>query len=236
MSSDRKIKVLVLHDDPLTRAGLIAALGSFADIEPEIPRARALEASLDGPGAETPFVDVLVSSYANGIDIAERFAQQRGARIRPRILIAAASDNEWQIRRAMECGIAGYLLTGCPLDHLAIGIRAVHGGARYFSPGVTQRLADSLSTERLTDREEAVLELVVDGLCNKAIANRLGVALGTVKTHLKAIFDKLSVETRTQAVITVARRGLLRQRMHCEVDDARMSTSVLARSQQAVSC
>jgi len=228
MSSDPKIKVLVLHDDPLIRAGLIAALGSFTDIEPVIPHARFLEASLDVPAPATLAADVLVTSHANGIDFAERFAQQRSARVRPRILIVTASDNEWEIRRAMECGIAGYLLTGSPLDHLAIGIRAVHGGARYFSPGVAQRLADSLCTERLTGREEAVLELVVDGLCNKAIANRLGVALGTVKTHLKAIFDKLSVETRTQAVITVARRGLLRQRMHCEAEDAH--------DRQAVSC
>jgi DNA-binding NarL/FixJ family response regulator len=232
MSSDRKIKVLVLHDDPLMRAGLIAALDNFTDIE----QAGVFDASLDAPGATTLSVDVLLTSYAHGIDIAERLTQQRGARVRPKILVVTASDNEWEIRRAMECGIAGYLLTGCPLDHLAIGIRAVHGGARYFSPGVAQRLAESLSTARLTGREEAVLALVVDGLCNKAIASRLGVALGTVKTHLKAIFDKLSVETRTQAVITVARRGLLRQRMHCEVEDAGMSASGDACREQAVSC
>jgi DNA-binding NarL/FixJ family response regulator len=165
-----------------------------------------------GPECEPIFVDVLVADYSNGIDLAERFTRQCASRARPRILIVTANDSEWDIRNAMERGITGYVLAGCPLDQLAVGVRALHRGARYFSPGVTQRLAESLSTEPLTSREEAVLQLVVDGLCNKAIALRLGVTVGTVKTHLRTIFDKLDVESRTQAVILVAKRGLLGSR------------------------
>jgi DNA-binding NarL/FixJ family response regulator len=236
MSSARPIKVLVIHDDPLTRAGLIAALGNYTDIEPVISEDRGLGASLNVPELEALFVDVLVADYANGIDVAERFTQQCGTRGRQKVMIVTANDSEWEIRSAIECGIAGYLLAGCPLDHLAVGVRTVHRGARYFSPGVTQRLAESLSTEPLTGREEAVLQLVVDGLCNKAIANRLGVALGTVKTHLIAIFDKLNVETRTQAVITVARRGLLRQRMHRAAEGAGMTANDSTYRHEAVSC
>jgi DNA-binding NarL/FixJ family response regulator len=230
MSADLTINVLVIHDDPLLRAGLVAALAMYGDIEPVVAPECALGAPLPVAG------DVLVTNYANGIEIAERSMRQRGARVRPKVLIVTAANNEWQIRRAMECSIAGYLLTGCPLEHLAIAIRTVHGGARYFSPGVTQRLAESLSTERLTEREEAVLRLVVDGLCNKAIANRLDIALCTVKTHLKAIFEKLSVETRTQAVITVARRGLLRQRMRSEAEHASVSAADAELRGQAMSC
>src|SRR5207244_6509368 len=63
----------------------------------------------------------------------------------------------------------------------------------------------------LTAREEEVLRLVVEGLCNKAISSRLGIAVCTVKSHLKSTFDKLNVESRTQAVAAVERRGLLRQ-------------------------
>ena len=208
MSSSDQIKVLVIHDDPLARTGLVAALGTYTDILPvssETDRIRGSE-------CEPIFVDVLVADYSNGIDLAERFTRQSAARARPKILIVTANDSEWDIRNAMERGIAGYLLAGCPLEHLAVGVRALHRGSRYFSPGVTQRLAESLSTEPLTSREEAVLEFVVDGLCNKAIALRLGVAVGTVKTHLRTIFDKLDVESRTQAVILVAKRGLLGSR------------------------
>ena len=61
-------------------------------------------------------------------------------------------------------------------------------------------------------REEDVLCLVVEGLGNKAISRRLGIAVGTVKSHLKAAFDKLDVKSRTQAVAAVERRGLLRHR------------------------
>jgi DNA-binding NarL/FixJ family response regulator len=212
MSTATPIKVLVIHDDPLTRAGLIAALQIYTDIEPLSAELGRIEATLGRPIPEPLFADVLVANYSNAIRLAEAFARQSPMRSRPKILIVTASDSEREIRIAIERGIAGYLLAGCPLEHLAIGVRALHRGARHFSPGVTQRLAESLATEPLTGREEAVLQLVVDGLCNKAIAARLGVALGTVKTHLKAIFDKLDVATRTQAVITVARRGLLQQR------------------------
>ena len=105
----------------------------------------------------------------------------------------------------------GYLLVGCSLDDLAAGVRAVHRGARHLSPQVAARLAESISIEPLTAREEEVLRLVVEGLCNKAIGRRLGIAVGTVKSHLKSTFDKLNVESRTQAVAVVERRGLLRQ-------------------------
>ena len=205
MPPSKPIRVLVIHDDPLTRIGLIAALGTYTDIQPVTSDL----GGFDPLQSEALFVDVLVADYSNGIGLAECFTRLSAARVRPKIMIVTANDAEWDIRNAMERGIGGYLLAGCPLDHLATGVRTVHRGARYFSPGVTQRLAESLSAEPLTSREEAVLQLVVNGLCNKAIASRLGVAVGTVKTHLRTIFDKLEVETRTQAVIVVARRGLL---------------------------
>jgi ATP/maltotriose-dependent transcriptional regulator MalT len=93
-----------------------------------------------------------------------------------------------------------------------------------------------MSTVPLTRREQIVLGLVVDGLCNKAIANRLGVALVTVKTHLKAVFEKLGVNTRTQAVIAVARRGLLRQRVHDVARDPHLTAFAEVHRQEASSC
>lgn len=120
-------------------------------------------------------------------------------------------DREWEIRRALEHGVRGYLLVGCALDELAVGVRAVHRGARHLSTEVAARLAESVALEPLTAREEQVLRLVAEGLCNKAIGRKLGIAVGTVKSHLKSAFDKLDVESRTQAVAAVERRGLLRQ-------------------------
>ncbi|HEY6893161.1 MAG TPA: response regulator transcription factor [Rhodanobacteraceae bacterium] len=212
MSNAAPIKVLVIHDDPLMRAGLIASLQSYSDIAPLSAEFDRIEAWLNGLPYGPVDAHVVVANYSNGIRLAEALSQPSALRVAPKILIVTASDTECDIRIAIERGVAGYLLAGCPLDQLAIGVRTLHRGGRHFSSGVMQRLAESMATEPLTGREEAVLQLVVDGLCNKAIAARLGVALGTVKTHLKAVFDKLGVQTRTQAVITVARRGLLRRR------------------------
>jgi len=225
------IRVVVVHDDPLICVGLIAALGAYSDIQPAASGIDCIEAS--GPGAR---FDVLVADYSHGIQLAESFARRSAARARVKIIIVTANDTEWHVRNAMAFGIGGYLLAGLPLDQLAIGVRTVHRGGRYFSPGVTQRLAESLSAEPLTGREEAVLQLVVDGLCNRAIACRLGVAVDTVKTHLKSIFEKLGVGTRTQAVLAVARRGLLGSRVPAPAERADVSASDAMRTQYAENC
>jgi len=90
-------------------------------------------------------------------------------------------------------------------------VRLAHRGTRHLGPEAAARLADSFARDQLTPREEAVLALVVEGLSNKAIAQRLDIALGTVKAHLKAAFAKLGVRGRTEAVVAAERRGLLRE-------------------------
>lgn len=209
MSPAQPIKVLIVHGDPLVKAGLLATLGRHTDIDVHAAEVDASDPSPIGIRSDLRFSDVLIADYASGVELA-RALSEGTLRARLKIIILTSNDKGCEIRFALERGVAGYLLSGCPLDFLSASVRAVQQGTRYFSPGVTQRLAESMSAEPLTAREEAVLRLVIDGLCNKAIAGRLGVAVGTVKTHLKAVFDKLGVATRTQAVIAVARRGLLR--------------------------
>lgn len=82
-------------------------------------------------------------------------------------------------------------------------------GARALSRRIAQQLAESMTGSQLTSREMEILKLVVDGMGNKLIARRLGIAVGTVKSHMKSIFDKLDVESRTQAIAVSIRRGLL---------------------------
>ena len=213
MTADGSIKVLVVHEDPIVRAGLLAALGRRSDMS-ALDYGSA-DRDVDEPQRIFMRPDVIVASYAHAIRYAERTSTEPHGVARPKLVIVMGNDIEWEVRRAIDIGVKGYLLTGCSLETLVTGIKTAHAGGRYFSPGVMERLAESLSAEPLTGREEAVLELVVDGLCNKAIAAKLGVALGTVKTHLKAIFDKLRVESRTQAVIAAARRGLVTRRVDC---------------------
>ena len=82
-------------------------------------------------------------------------------------------------------------------------------GSRYFSTAVAQTIADGMGREALTPRESDVLDLLVDGHCNKAIAQSLAIAVGTVKAHVKAILEKLGARSRTHAVVVAAARGLI---------------------------
>jgi DNA-binding NarL/FixJ family response regulator len=211
MSFADRIRVLVLHGDPVAQAGLSVAFSSYPDFEVQ---------NVPGQWGGEPVTaraqlrcsgDVVVADYAKGVALAGEVARQGNAAARPKVVVVAGIDREWEIRSALERGVRGYLLVGCSLDDLAAGVRAVHRGARHLSPQVAARLAESIAIEPLTAREEEVLRLVVEGLCNKAIGRRLGIAVGTVKSHLKSTFDKLNVESRTQAVAVVERRGLLRQ-------------------------
>lgn len=183
---DERIRVRVLHADPIVRAGLSFSCGTYSDFQ-------LVEDS----------ADVVVADYANGVALASDAATSF------KVLVVGGSEREWDIRRALERGVHGYLLGGCTLEELAAGIRAVHRGMRHLSPLAAARLAQSVYSESLTTREAEVLRLVIHGLPNKSIANRLGIAVGTVKSHLKATFEKLNVRNRTQAVTLVEERGLL---------------------------
>jgi len=190
------IKVRVQHADPIARAGLSFACSACADLELQ-----------DSATGREPFVGIVVADYASGMAMATCGA--RDARHAPRVLIVGGSGREWEIRRALERGVRGYLVAGCTPDDVVAGIRAVARGARHLSPEAMARLVESVGCEPLTAREEEVLRLVASGLCNKTIASQLGIAAGTVKSHLKSTFGKLNVQSRTQAVATMQQRGML---------------------------
>ncbi len=205
------IKVLIAHTDPIAKAGLSVAFGGCPDIEVSSDDLESAAGRMGSAWGERSPVDVVVADYEHGMSLLARSARNSTASSPPKVLIVSGNDREWEIRNAMERGIRGYLLLGCTLHDLACAVRAIYRGSRHFSPEVGKRLAESMSTESLTVREEQVLQLVVDGFNNKEVAKCLGIAVGTVKTHLRATFEKLCVESRTQAVIAASKRGLLRQ-------------------------
>jgi len=204
------IRILVLHSDPVAREGLLATFRRCPDLQV------VDEEDAPGSGTATPAVlvrrvaDVVVADYESGITLAGNVTRQGGVGDGIRIMVVASADREWEIRRALELGVRGYVVAGCLLDELVVGVRALHRGGRHLSPCVVEKLAESISGEPLTTREEEVLRLVAAGLGNKAIARTLDIAVGTVKSHLKGVFDKLNVLSRTQAICAAERRGLLR--------------------------
>lgn len=208
MGYAQRIRVFLLHDDPIAHAGLSAALSKYPDFEIVNP-----EADIE-VGPTRGHADVVLADYANGVDLAQPASRRAMEVGEPRVLIIATSVREWEVRNALARGVLGYVLAGGGLDELAAAIRAVRLGVRHLSPQVAQNLADCLSGESLTFREAQVLRLVVEGLPNKAIARKLDIAVGTVKSHLKGVFDKLNVDSRTQAICAAERRGLLCDEPH----------------------
>jgi DNA-binding NarL/FixJ family response regulator len=199
MLDSQAIKVLVLYDDPLVRAGLTWTLQANVDMRPLDTRV----------SDEEP--DVIVADYEQGLEHLSRQRGEAAARRRPppRLLILSRRDSEREIRHALESGARGYLTLGCGLPELVDAVRAVHRGLRHLGAMAACRLADSVASRLLTERETDVLRLLVEGHGNKAIARQLDIALGTVKSHLKAVFQKLDAKSRTEVAAVADKRGLL---------------------------
>lgn len=196
-----QIHVAVVHDNFLTRAGLTATFAACADM--------AVRA-IDADDAELLDFDVAVADLRSGLALLDELRRRRVHSRSPRVAIVASSDLEWQIRQAVEGGAGAYMLLGATGEELVGAVRSAHQGGCHLSPSIAAKLAQSLTAEPLTPREEEVLALVTEGLCNKLVAKRLDIGVGTVKTHLRAAFDKLQVRSRAQAVVMAKRRGILR--------------------------
>jgi DNA-binding NarL/FixJ family response regulator len=190
------LKVLVRHAEPLLSAGLVAALQLQRDFQvTTFDPAR--------PGAPA---DVVITDYPQGISLAAASRHVPGA---AKVLVITPQGREHEVRLALESGVHGYLLLGCPVDELAAGVRMLGQGRRYLGMEIAQRMADSLTREALTARETEVLRLLARGLCNKSIATRLSIGVGTVKAHVRGIMGKLEASSRTQVVSIAAQRGLV---------------------------
>ncbi len=200
--SDRYIHVTVVHEDYVCRTGLTTALAACNDMN-------VRTATSDDP--QLLSCDVIVADFDNGIRILAAAQALQMERPRTKVAIVANADREWQIRDALKRGAAAFLLLGTSAEELFVAVRAAHRGEIHLSPSIASKLAVSLTTEPLTERESQVLTLLTDGLCNKRIAAQLDISVGTVKAHLRSAFDKLGVHSRTEAILLAERRGLLRQ-------------------------
>jgi DNA-binding NarL/FixJ family response regulator len=193
MRPNVRIRVLIAHGDPLISAGLTATLSRLRDFEATTVAARQ------------PAADVVIADYDSGL----RLIASGGALGR-RVMILTHSDSEAKICHALEQGARGYLLLGCSLQDLVDGLRSVHLGGIALGPLVASRIADRMKQQALTPREADILRYLMLGLSNKAIASKLTLAVGTVKTHVKSVLEKLDATSRTQAVSIAQRRGILR--------------------------
>ena len=125
------------------------------------------------------------------------------------IVVLTTYDGDEDIYRAIKAGAKAYLLKDTARDALVETVRRVHAGETYLPPQLAAKLAERVSGEALSPREIEVLRRMAVGKSNKEIGTELFITEGTVKTHIKSIFSKLDVVSRTEAVATANRRGLI---------------------------
>ncbi|WP_298928130.1 response regulator transcription factor [uncultured Ramlibacter sp.] len=155
--------------------------------------------------------EVVITDYERGMLLAHAFrscSSSPGVATR-HILVLSGRDREQEIRQALEKGVRGYLSPACSAAELIEALLTLARGQRYLSKIVIDRMASSFGRELLTGREQEVLALLAHGECNKQIARRLDIAIGTVKTHVKSVMCKLGASSRTKAICIASERGLV---------------------------
>ena len=194
-----RIHIRIAHGQPLIALGAAAALRDQSDFE-------VLLGDVDADEPASGAAQVVLADYQRGIRLA---SDEPGSRRRHRVMVVTSCEREQEVRMAFEQGVHGYVLLCSPVQELVAGVRAVALGSRYLCQPVAQKMADSLARTTLTHREVDVLRLLACGQCNKSIAARLDITVGTVKVHVKAIFEKLEASSRTHAASIATQRGLV---------------------------
>ncbi len=206
------IRVMIVDDHPIVRAGLVALVDAADDIEVVGTASTGLEAVRV---AQTLAPDVvLMDLRMPELDGDEATARIIAANPATRVVILTTYESDDAILSAIEAGASGYLLKAAPEAELIAGVRAVAAGEVALAPGVAALLvkraaAPAPAGPSLSARELEVLRLVAQGLSNRAIGEKLFLGEATVKTHLLHAFAKLEVRDRTRAVTRAMELGLL---------------------------
>jgi len=207
MTAAGTIRVLVADDHPTVLAGLAAIIGLQRDmtVVGEAADGRAAVALWREQRPDVALLDLRMPGL-DGVGAIEAIrAIDRAAKI----VILTTFDTDNDVYRAVKAGARGYLLKDAPREALLACVREVHAGATSIPPAVAARLAAAIGSDELTAREHEVLVLLAEGRSNRDIGAVLGIGETTVKSHVRALFAKLDVLTRTEAVSVATRRGLL---------------------------
>jgi two-component system, NarL family, response regulator LiaR len=206
------IRVLLVDDHPVVRTGLRALLEAEPDIKvvgeagnglAAISLARALRPDIVVTDLLLPGVD--------GVAVTQRIhAELPTTQV---LILSSVGEEDASLVRAVRAGAIGYLVKNAEIDVLVRTVRSAAEGQAHLSPRATARLMQEVRSPKnelpLTDRERQVLREITLGRTNKEIAQALHIAETTVKSHVRAILDKLGVRSRTQAALQALRSQML---------------------------
>jgi two-component system nitrate/nitrite response regulator NarL len=203
-----EIRVAVIDDHPLFRAGVIQTLRNEPNIT-VVGEGGSTAEAVKLAEEQRPDILMLDMSMPGGGIAAINGVLARAPQVKPLMLTGVVEDE--QVSSAMQRGAWGYVLKGVSGTELIQTLRVIHGGERYVSPALAARLFAAVPAApakaapdvfaSLTAREEQVLALIVEGLSNKEIGGRLVLSEKTVKHYLTIVLDKLHVRSRVQAAL-----------------------------------
>jgi two-component system, NarL family, response regulator LiaR len=218
MNQARSIRVVIVDDHAMLRRGLRFFLKGFEDLELVGEAADGREAV--ALCAQTEPDVVLMDMVMPEMDGAEVIQIVREQNPHVRVIALTSFQEGDLIARALQAGAIGYLLKNVSAEELAQAIRAAYAGRSTLAPEAAEVLIKTTRHRanrpdyRLTEREWEVLALLVEGLSNAEIAERLVVSVPTVKFHVRGILSKLGVSSRTEAVTLAWQKNLLADRVH----------------------
>lgn len=218
----KPIRILLADDHVMLRQGTVELLSKESDIE-VVGEADDGQQAVDLALRLRP--DIVVMDVRmpvlSGIEATRRI---REAILGIQVLVLTAYDDDQYVLSLLEAGASGYLLKTAPVNELVKAIRLVQSGESPLDPVIARKVVlrmagtrasstpdqDKLPpVEPLTAREQEVLQLLAQGLNNRAIAEALYVSDRTVQAHLTNIFAKMGVSSRLEAVLSAIRRGWL---------------------------
>ncbi|MGX4688973.1 response regulator transcription factor [Streptomyces sp. JNUCC 63] len=217
------IRLLLVDDDPLVRAGLSLMLGGADDIEivGEAADGSEVQALVDRTRPDVVLMDVRMPGV-DGLTATERL---RGHPEAPQVVVLTTFHADEQVLRALRAGAAGFVLKDTPPAEIVQAVRRVAAGDPVLSPTVTRQLmrhaAGTAADDRrararerlaaLNDREREVAVRVGRGLANAQIAAELFMSVATVKTHVSRVLARLGLNNRVQIALLAHDAGLLEQ-------------------------
>jgi DNA-binding NarL/FixJ family response regulator len=204
------VRVLIVDDHPVVRAGLASLLRRQPGVKLSGAAHSGEEALevLKRTSVDVILLDLRMPAI-NGIDLLNLLNAEPNP---PRAIILSSYELEEEIYKAIKAGARGYLSKNAPREEIIEAIEAVAGGGTYFPERILQWMAERDNRSSLSVREVEILEMVSQGLTNKEIAGALQISHYTVRNHINHISAKLQVADRTEAATFAMRQGIIGNR------------------------
>ena len=213
MEPNTRIRVVIVEDHALTRAGLRTTLEASFDVVAEAADGLTGWEAILRERPDVAVIDIGIPAI-DGVTLTKRVR----AELAPtRVVIVTMIDLEEEVLAALAAGADAYCLKSSDPERIVDAVRIASEGGAYFDPRIAHVVLARFSTDRpsdphfspLTLRETEILRLISDGRANSEIAESLHIGLGTVKGHIRDILEKLSAADRTQAAVVALRKGYI---------------------------